>query len=110
MVQRCRDVNCDVEVYFQDYSNAFDMSKHERMAHAFKNAVVDERGIRIIVIYWAARRVIGQYTKSKQIQKGVHQGCDLSLVVFNLYQEKVPKKAVEHPICISPRTNIGKFV
>lgn len=99
MIQRCRDVNCDVYICFLDYAKAFDMCNHEKMVRTLRIAGVDDKDIRIIVnLYWGQKakvRVDGQYTSSIQIQKGVRQGCVLSPLLFNLYSEQIFRKALE---------------
>jgi len=56
LVQRCRDVNCDVYMCFLDYTNAFDRCQHGKMIEMLTDIGLDGKDIRIIAnLYWGQK-------------------------------------------------------
>ncbi|KAL1446308.1 hypothetical protein WDU94_012325 [Cyamophila willieti] len=99
LVQRCRDVNCDVFCCLIDYQKAFDRVQHEKMVEILKKTGIDERDLKIIInLYWEQRakmRVDLETTEAIKIKRGVRQGCILSPLIFNIYSEQIFKEALE---------------
>ncbi|KAI5708046.1 hypothetical protein M8J77_015361 [Diaphorina citri] len=99
LVQRCRDVNCDVYSCLIDYQKAFDRVQHEHMIKILKKTGVDDKDLKIITnLYWnqsATIRVDGEQTEAIKIERGVRQGCILSPLLFNIYSEQIFKEALE---------------
>uniref|UniRef100_A0A8D8W5N2 Craniofacial development protein 2 n=2 Tax=Cacopsylla melanoneura TaxID=428564 RepID=A0A8D8W5N2_9HEMI len=99
LVQRCRDVNCDVYICLVDYQKAFDRVKHGKMIDILKETGIDEKDLRIIGnLYWnqtANLRFEDEHTEYVQILRGVRQGCILSPLIFNLYSEKIFREALK---------------
>ena len=99
LIQRCRDMNCDAHVCFIDYAKAFDRCQHETMVKILHEMGLDGKDIRIIAnLYWNQRATItveNRESKALEIKRGVRQGCILSPLLFNLYSEKIFRKALE---------------
>ena len=87
LIQRCRDMNRDVYACFIDFSRAFDRVKHTELVEIMKEVGLDSRDVRIIAnLYWnqtAYVNIAGNKTEETKIQRGVRQGCVLSLTLFN---------------------------
>lgn len=100
LIQRCRDVNCDVYVCFLDYTKAFDRCQHEKLLDLLTDIGLDGKDIRIIAnLYWGQKatvRVDNRQTEYIDIKRGVRQGCILSPLLFNLYSNSVFKEALEN--------------
>lgn len=93
MIQRGREVNCEVYVSFLEYAKAFDMCSHEKITHASRNAEVDEKHFKMIVNLYKGEtgtvEVERQYTRSVQIENGFRQFWVLTLWLFNVYSETI---------------------
>lgn len=98
LIQRCRDVSCDVYICFIDYAKAFDRCQHEKMISALQRIGIDDRDIRIITnLYWnqsAQVRIGDQMSDQVEIRRGVRQGCVLSPTLFNIYSEEIFSEAL----------------
>lgn len=99
LLQKCRDQRKDVFVCFVDYEKAFDRVQHIQLINILRNMEVDNRDVRIIEnLYWrqkAAVRLNGKLTEESQILRGVRQGCILSPLLFNIYSDKIFKRATQ---------------
>uniref|UniRef100_A0A8D8Q4X5 Craniofacial development protein 2 n=1 Tax=Cacopsylla melanoneura TaxID=428564 RepID=A0A8D8Q4X5_9HEMI len=99
LIQRCRDVNCDVYLCLIDYQKAFDRVRHTQMIEILRKTGINERDLRIINnLYWnqkATLRIDGEHTENIEISRGVRQGCVLSPILFNIYSEQIFKEALE---------------
>lgn len=100
LIQRCRDMNCDVYACFIDYSKAFDKVKHNKMITVLQDSGIDGKDLRIIKnLYWnqsAHIKINNEKTEEVKILRGVRQGCILSPLIFNLYSEAIFQEALEH--------------
>lgn len=100
LVQRCRDVNCNVFACLIDYQKAFDRVKHDKMIDILKNMGIDSKDLKIITnLYWnqtAVLKIEGEHTDEVKILRGVRQGCILSPILFNLYSEHIFREALDN--------------
>lgn len=48
LVQRCRDMNCDVYLCFIDFEKAFDRVRHSHMINILKSIGMDDKDVRFI--------------------------------------------------------------
>lgn len=100
LVQRCRDVNCNVFACLIDYQKAFDRVKHDKMIDILKNTGIDSKDLKIITnLYWnqtAVLKIEGEHTDEVKILRGVRQGCILSPILFNLYSEHIFREALDN--------------
>lgn len=48
LIERCRDVNCDVLIYFVDFEKASDKLQHKRLMNILQRSQMDSKSIRII--------------------------------------------------------------
>ena len=77
--------------YFMDYAKAFDYMDHNKLWKILKEVGIPEYLTCVLRNLYAGREVKTGYgtTDWFQIGKGVHQGCILSLCLFNLYAEYI---------------------
>ena len=99
LIQRCRDVNCEVHICFIDFEKAFDRVQHSKMIEVLQRIGLDDKDIRFIAnLYWNQRatiRIDGQLSEEICIRRGVRQGCILSPLLFNAYAEMIFSEAIE---------------
>lgn len=99
LIQRCRDVNCDVYACLIDYEKAFDRVQHQKMINILNDADLDDKDLRIISnLYWnqtACMRLDDEQTEQVKILRGVRQGCILSPLIFNMYSERIFDEALD---------------
>ena len=112
LIQRCRDVSCDVYICFIDYAKAFDRCQHHKMISALQKLGIDDKDIRLITnLYWnqsAQVKVEDQLTDQVKIMRGVRQGCVLSPILFNIYSEEIFAEALTN-LELGIRIN-GEFI
>lgn len=93
--ERCLDMNRDLHICFIDYEKAFDRVQHTKLIEVLLLKGLDSRDIRIIKnLYWdqkAAVKVENELTEPMKVRRGVHQGCILSPLLFNIYAEEIFK-------------------
>ena len=99
LIERCRDVNCEVFICLVDFEKAFDKIQHRRLANILRNTEIDDKDVRIITNLYqyqkAIIRVDQQKSKEIPIRRGVRQGCVLSPILFNMCSEEMFKEALE---------------
>lgn len=99
IIQRARDVNCDVFICFVDFEKAFDKVNHNKLIEILHQSSLDDKDIRIITnLYWQQKALVRVENKESEefwIKQGVRQGCVLSPLLFNAYSEKLFAEALE---------------
>ena len=85
-------------ITFIDYTKAFDRVNHEKLIKLLKDIGIPFHKTRLIAnMYWnqgAKIRYGDEITECIKIGKGVHQGCVLSPILFNLYSEMLINEAL----------------
>ena len=93
LCEKALEINQDVYICFIDYKKAFDKVKHHMMIQSLTELGIPNKELQIITeLYWEQRAVIRtgkSITAEFEIKKGVRQGCVLSLMLLNLYTEKI---------------------
>ncbi|GFR68844.1 retrovirus-related Pol polyprotein LINE-1 [Elysia marginata] len=93
LMERVVEVQYDVYLCFIDYSKAFDKVKHSEWFGILDQLNIDGKDLRILWnLYWKqvpAISIDGDYTDFTETERGVRQGCALSLALFNLYREVI---------------------
>jgi len=97
LMERSREFNQDLILYFIDYSKAFDNGDHSLLWKTLRDISFPEHLIRLMHNLYqeeeATVRTEQGETKPFTVEKGVRQGCILSPVLFNLYAENVMREA-----------------
>lgn len=100
LIQRARDVNCDVFACFIDFEKAFDRVNHRKLLETLRQSGLDDKDIRIISnLYWKQKarvRVENALSGEFEVRQGVRQGCVLSPLLFNVYSERLFREALEN--------------
>ena len=80
---------------FIDYAKAFDSVTHNKLWKTLKEMRIPDHLTCLLRNLYADQEVITGHgtTDWFQIKKGVHQGCTLSLCLFNLYAEYIMQNA-----------------
>ena len=99
LIQRARDVNCNVYACFIDFEKAFDRVNHKKLIEILQQSGLDDKDIRIIYnLYWQQKafvRVEEERSEEFEVRQGVRQGCVLSPLLFNIYSERLFRDALE---------------
>ena len=97
MLVKARVFQKNVYFYFIDYPKAFDSVDHNKLWKTLKEMGIPDHLTCLLRNLYAGRETtirIGHGTTDWfQIGKGVHQGCILSLSLFNLYAEYIMRNA-----------------
>jgi len=83
LIQRARDVNCDVSACFIDFEKAFD--EECNTTSCFKYLYLHQR---------ATVRIDNETSQEFTVNRGVRQGCVLSPTLFNTYSEILFRQAL----------------
>ena len=83
----------NIYFFFTDYAKAFDSMDHNKLWKILKEMGIPDRLICLLRNLYAGQEATVRTghgtTDWFQIGKGVHQGCILSLCLFNLYAEYI---------------------
>ena len=83
--------------FFTDYSKTFDCVDHNKLWKILKDMGIPDHLTCLLRNLYAGQeatvRTGHRTTDWFQIRKGVHQGCILSLCLFNLYAEYIMRNA-----------------
>src|SRR6218665_3228042 len=92
-----RSLHKEVHICFIDYSKAFDCINHELLWKTLLEMGIPKHLIQLLKgLYEDQSAVIRTEfgdTDTFKIKKGVRQGCILSRFLFNLYAERIMRKA-----------------
>ena len=95
------DVQKYIYICFIYYTKAFDEVRHEKLPEILQQLDVDWKDIQLLQnLYWEQSAVIGvenELSKCVPIERGVRQGCVMSLDMFNLYSEFIFRGIDELP-------------
>ena len=94
--EKAREFQKNIYFCFIDYAKAFDCVDHNNLWKILKETGIAEHLtclLRILYSGQAATVRTGYGTAWFQIGKGVHQGCILSLCLFNLHVEYIMRNA-----------------
>lgn len=98
LAQRCRDISVDLYCCFIDFQKAFDRVKHSILIETLRDIGLDSSDVRIIAnLYWKQTTSVlvdGKESQTLSIKRGVRQGCILSPLLFNVYSERIFRKAL----------------
>lgn len=93
------EINCDTHLCFVNYQKAFDRVQHDGLMSLLEKIDIDDKDLRIIKnIYYnqtAKIRVDNHLKEAISIERGVRQGCILFPILFNVYSERIFKKAIK---------------
>ena len=99
LIQRARDVNCDVFACFIDFEKAFDKVPHGKLIDILKTSGIDGKDISLISNLYlqqkATVRLENELSDIFPVGKGVRQGCILSPALFNIYSENLFREALD---------------
>ena len=97
IIKKARDFQKNIYFCFIDYANAFDCVDHNKLWKILKEmGIPDHLTCLLRNLYAGQEATVGTghgTTDWFQIGKGVHQGCILSLGLFNLYAEYIMRNA-----------------
>ena len=82
MIKKAREFQKNIYFCFMDYAKAFDCVDHNKLWKTLREMGIPDRQEATVRI---GHGTIDWF----QIGKGVHQGCVLSLCLFNLYAEYI---------------------
>ena len=93
MIEKSREFKKKIYFCFIDYAKAFDCVDHNKLWKILKEMGVPDHLTCLLKILYADQeatiRTGHGTTDWFQIEKGVHQGCILSLSLFNFYAEYI---------------------
>ena len=96
IIEEAREFQKSIYFCFIDYAKAFDCVDHNKLWKILKDGNTDHRTCLLRNLYAGQEATVrtGHGTTDRlQIGKGVHQGCILSLGLFNLYAEYIIRNA-----------------
>ena len=99
IIEKAREFQKKKNMYFCfiDYAKAFDCVDHNKLWKILKETGIPDHLTCLLRNLYASKeatvRIGHGTTDSFQIAKGVHQGCILSLCLFNFYAEYIMRNA-----------------
>ena len=83
--------------FIEDYANAFDFVEHNKLWKTLQETEIPDHLTCFLRKLYAGQEATVRTghgtTEWSQIGKGVHQGCTLSLCLFNLYAQYIMRNA-----------------
>ena len=95
-MEKAREFQKNLYFCFIDYAKAFDCADHNKLEYSKEIGIPDHLTCLLRNLYAgqeATARTGHGTTDLFQIGKGIHQGCILSLCLFNLYAEYIMRIA-----------------
>ncbi|KAJ4434340.1 hypothetical protein ANN_22899 [Periplaneta americana] len=110
MIEKNREYNIPTYIAFIDYNKAFDTVNRQKLWEVLRSKGIPDHLIRVIQGLYSNTKIRiklknGISEESKEITRGVRQGCSLSPVLFNLYIDDVTRRWLLHMETIFNRTN-----
>lgn len=110
MIEKNREYNIPTYIAFIDYNKAFDTVNRQKLWEVLRSKGIPDHLIRVIQGLYSNTKIRiklknGISKESKEITRGVRQGCSLSPVLFNLYIDDVTRRWLLHMETIFNRTN-----
>ena len=97
MIEKAREFQENIYFCFIDYTKTFDCVDHNKLWETLKEMRIPDHFTcllrKLYVGQEATVKTLYGTTDWLQIGKGVHQGCILSLCLFNLYSEYIMRNA-----------------
>ena len=96
VIEKAREFQKNIYFCFIDYAKAFDCVDHNKLEILQEMGILDHLTCLLRNLYVGQEATVrtGHGTKDLfQIEKGVHQGCILSLYLFNFYAEYIMRNA-----------------
>ena len=97
ITEKAREFQRDIYFCFTDYTKAFDCVDHTKLWKALKEMGLPDHLTCLLRNLYVGReeiiRTLYGTTNWFKIEKGVRQGCLLSLCLFNLYAEQIMRNA-----------------
>ena len=97
IIEKARELQKSIYFCFIDYAKAFDCVEHNKLWKILKEmGIPDHLTCLLRNLYAGQKATVRTRHGTKdwfQIGKGVHQGCILSLCLFNLYAEYIMRNA-----------------
>ena len=94
-MEKAREFQKNIYFCFIDYAKAFDCVDHNKLRKILKEMGIPDHLTCLLRNLYAGQeatvRTGNETTDCFQIGKGVHQGCILSLCLFNLYAEYIKR-------------------
>ena len=97
IIKKARELQKNIYFFFIDYAKAFDCVDHNKLCKILKEMRIPDHITCLLRNLYAGQEATVRTghgtTDCFQIGKGVHQGCTLSLYLFNLYAEYIMQNA-----------------
>ena len=97
IIKKARQFQKKIYLFFIDYAKAFDCGHHNKLFKILKEMEIPDHLACLLRNLFASQEATVRTghgtTDWFQIRKGVHQGCILSLRLFNLYAEYIMRNA-----------------
>ena len=93
IIEKVREIQKNIYFCFIDYPKAFDCVDHNKLWEILKEMGIQDHLTCLLRNLLQVRKQQLGTTNWFQIGKGVHQGCILSLCLFNLHEEYIMRNA-----------------